>query len=446
MGIIKKLNNLIKYIKNKKDKTTQDEQNATANHFSPQAIYQTYEIDTEETKDLVLDMLKPANTFISDIALNFGQDGCIYSDVQLNKFFKPFSFQTKMKLVDLWRDNQTSTIVFEFVEIDIHIIDLLPKSWQQWCGKNLISLISFWSSLLQKGHKSTCAHFYLQEQFLYVDFKPWMDDYFNQCDNAAAENEENHWLSKMFGKEGKLKGKRYLKNHVIFGAEITGEIPKMCIYLYRMPASLYKNEEVENDLALYKASFIGNWLEWVFAIVTSFLLVSFLVPFGMAYVRLVPFHLDNLFSLPFIFLYNTMIVLFPLVIFRIVLIPMRRLWDSRQGRIEILQAEVARDQVFMPLLREWIIVLQTTENLSIPISLLTRIRTFLVKIGTQKYWLFEKISLIEKRRRMYASIILFSYIGVCLIEIFFLTGLLPTPQFLVTRINRLLEWLLLSRQ
>lgn len=445
MSIFKKIHNILNYITGKKNPTATSGPDESHEHFTPQSVYQTYDLDANEVRCLILDMLKPAKTFIKDISLQFSEDEQIHAQIQLQSFLTPFSFNTKMLLVDLWRDNRTSTAVFEFLEINIHLISLLPENIRQWCGKKLISTISYWSSFLQKDHDKRHAHFYLQEQLLYVDFQPWFNNYFASCDQADEDMECSHWFAGIFGKEGRLKGKRYLKNHIIFGAEITGSIPKMRVYLYRMPASLYKSAEIEKDLATYKTSFFGNWLEWVFAVATSFLLVSFLIPFGMAYMKLAPFEFDNLFSLPFIFLYNTVIVLFPFLIFRIILIPMRRLWDSRQGRIEILQAEVARDQVFMPLLREWIIVLQTTENLVIPSSLLTRIRDFLIKIGTQKYWLFEKISLIEKRRRTYASLILLSYLGVCLLELLFLTGLLPTPQFLVNRINNLLELILLNR-
>ena len=175
-----------------------------------------------------------------------------------------------------------------------------------------------------------------------------------------------------------------------------------------------------------------------------FLLVGFLVPFAMAYVKLVPFTFDNIFSLSSVIIYNTFIVLIPIFTFRIVLIPMRRLWESRHQRIEILQAEVARDQIFLPLLREWIVELQNQENAVISFDLTKKIRSFMLKIGKQKFFLVNKIHLINKRRKFYLSVLFISYLGVCLIEILFLTSLLPTPQFLANKINKILSFILLD--
>ena len=438
MNAFRKLHNIFNFISKKtpdKNKTA-----AIPNSFSPQSIYQSYDFDTGELRELIMDFLKPAKSLVEDISINFSDEQLFYSEVNLKSFLKPFSFRAKVKLVDLWQDQLTSTGIFELIQTDIHLISLLPRFIQNWCGKKLISLISFWGTFVQEDSKCQRAHFYLQEQFLYIDFQPWLNAYYQSSDEDAG----NHWITKFFNKHARSKGKRYLQNHIIFGAEILGEPATLRIYLYRMPASFYKIAEIEKEGASYKSSFAGNWLEWLFAISTSFLLVSFLVPFGMAYMKLAPVEFDNLLSLPFIFLYNTFIVLIPLFIFRIVLIPMRRVWETRHGRIEILQAEVSRDQVFMPLLREWIIVLQKTDKLQIPYDMLQKIREFLLKIGTQKYWLVNKISLIEKRRRMYVNIIIFSYLGVCLIELLFLTGILPTPQFIANNINHLLEIILLK--
>ncbi|MDR2006926.1 MAG: hypothetical protein LBP78_06775, partial [Acidaminococcales bacterium] len=379
------------------------------------------------------------------VSLDFCPDGqCIYAKVELGSFFRPFSFHTKTRLVDIWQDIWTSTAIFEFVEINVHIISLLPKAIRYWCGQKLISIISFWGSFFQKV-KYSQAHFYLQEQLLYIDFRPWILQYMGGHDPAMEEPDGNHWLSALFGANKAAQGKKYMHSHIVFGAEIIDNPPLMRLYLYHIPAARYKDADLDPENPGYKTSLSGNWLEWFFAIVTSFLLVSFLVPFGMAYVKLAPFESADLFSLPFIFIYNTLIVLIPFIIFRIVLMPMRRVWASRHGRIEILQAEVARDQVFMPLLREWIVLLQTLEGIPFPHSLLKKIRSFLIKIGVQKYWLVDKISLIEKRRRIYAKIIALSYVGVCLIEALFLTGALPTPQFLANSVNSLLEVIFLQR-
>lgn len=437
MKAFRKLHNLFNFIRKKPLAISKPE---NISGFSPQSIYQSYDFDANDLRELILDFIKPAKSLVEDISINFSDGQLFYSEVRLKSFLKPFSFRTKLKLIDLWQDHLTSTGVFELIQTDIHLISLLPRFIQNWCGQKLISIISFWGTFVQDDGNAKRAHFYLQEQFLYVDFQPWLSSYYQ----SRGTETEKHWISKFFSKQNRSKGKRYLQNHIIFGAEIVDAQAKLRIYLYRVPASFYKLSEIEKEGANYKTSLLGNWLEWLFAILTSFLLVSFLVPFGMAYMKLAPVEFDNLLSLPFIFLYNTFIVLIPLIIFRIVLIPMRRLWETRHGRIEILQAEVSRDQVFMPLLREWIVMLQKTDDLQIPYDMLCNIRAFLLKIGTQKYWLVNKISLIEKRRRMYVNIIIFSYLGVCLIELLFLTGALPTPQFIVNNINHLLELILLK--
>jgi hypothetical protein len=413
-------------------------------HFSPKALYQTYDLAAHDLTLMLMDILKPAQAFVRDVSLDFSPgEQCIYAKVELGSFFRPFSFHAKTRLIDIWQDAWTSTAIFEFMEINIHIISLLPKAIGHWCGHKLISLISFWGSFFQKG-KNSQAHFYLQEQLLYIDFRPWMLQYIDS--RASSESPAaGHWLSNLFGAGKSSQGEKYMRNHIVFGAEIVGSPPLMRLYLYHIPAARYQSAGLDPENPGYKTSLSGNWLEWFFAIATSFLLVSFLVPFGMAYVKLAPFESADLFSLPFIFIYNTFIVLIPFVMFRIVLIPMRKVWASRHGRIEILQAEVARDQVFMPLLREWIVLLQTFEGIPFPHRLLKKVRSFLIKIGVQKYWLVDKISLIEKRRRIYAKIIALSYVGVCLLEALFLTGALPTPQFLASSVNKLLEFVFLKK-
>ncbi|MDR3348394.1 MAG: hypothetical protein LBO03_02105 [Acidaminococcales bacterium] len=413
-------------------------------NFSPKALYQTYDLTALDMTLVLMDILKPAQAFVRNVSLDFCPDEqCIYAKVELGSFFRPFSFHAKVRLVDIWQDIWTSTAVFELTEINVHIISLLPKAIRYWCGQKLISIISFWGSFFQKG-KYLKAHFYLQEQLLYIDFRPWI----LQCIDGrdfAKKPEAPHRLSSLFGTGKSAQREKYMRSHIIFGAEIIDKPPLMRLYLYHIPSARYKDADFDPESSSYKTGLSSNWLEWVFAIATSFLLVSFLVPFGMAYVKLAPFESADLFSLPFIFIYNTLIVLIPFVIFRIVLMPMRRVWASRHGRIEILQAEVARDQVFMPLLREWIVLLQTLEGIPFPHSLLKKIRSFLIKIGVQKYWLVDKISLIEKRRRIYAKIIALSYVGVCLIEALFLTGAMPTPQFLANSANKLLELIFLQR-
>ncbi len=413
----------------------------------PTTLYRFHDFTAGEINELFLDMLTPVASFIDDISIELlNYDQLLLAEVKLKSFLRPFSFTAKTCLIDVWHDNWTSSAVFEFVDIKIHSLSVLPQWLQKWCGKKIIGLISFGGSIFQKNDDQQKASFYLQEQLLYINFKPWLQNHFNNNNNS--EQSISPWLIQLFSsaENQPIKGQRYIKNHIIFGAEIKGDIPLLRLYIYRMPASLYKSNHTElKDLSSPKLSLLGNWLEWLFAITTSFLLVSFLVPFGMAYVRLEPIRLDDIFAIPFIFLYNSFIVLIPFLIFRIVLMPMRRLWDSRQGHIEILKAEVARDQVFLPLLREWIIALQTKEISHIPLSLLNKIRSLLVKIGNQKYLLFEKISIIEQRRRRYASIIIISYLGVCLLEILFLTGVLPTPYFFVNQINKLLSVLLLDK-
>lgn len=419
--------------------------NAKMSDFAVQPIYQHFDLNSEDITNLFKDIIKPSETFIDDISITLsGEDQLIYSNVRLKSVLKLLSFSTENKLIDVWHDAYTSTAVFEMVHVNVHLISLLPKFLQNWCGQKLISFISFIASFIQKNDNLKKAHFYLQDNFLYIDFHPWLNSYlYPEETNDKATSA--HWLTNLFFHNTASRGRRYIKNHLIFGSQILKDPSVLRLYLYKMPSKVY--ESVDVDTAETEKSFFrfGNILEWLFAITTSFLLVSFLVPFGMAYVRLEPIKFDNIFSIPSILLYNTFIVLIPLFLFRIVMMPMYRLWQSRHGRIEILQAEVSRDQVFLPLLREWIVVLQSNEVSHIPSTILNEIRSLLVKIGKQKYLLVDKITLIEKRRRMYISIITTSYLGVCLLEILFLTGTLPPPQFFATQINNILGWLFLDK-
>ncbi len=414
---------------------------------APQTLYRFQDFTSQEINQLFVDMLRPAEAFVKNIDIQLLPDEqLMYARIELESFLSPLSFVSKTRLVDVWHDNWTSTAVLELTDINIHIISLLPKALQRWCGENIIRLIGFFSSLFQYGEKQK-ARFYLQDKMIYIDFRPWLQNYFKKTDNSFEPSSK--WLAHMFPScdNSRAKGWRYIQNHIIFGAEISGYTTAFLrLYIYRMPASVYKNTDLElqRASAYGKRSLLSSWLEWSFAVSTSFLLVGFLVPFGMAYVNLQPINFDNLFSIPFILLYNTFIVFIPLIMFRIVLMPMRRVWASRQGDIDILKAEVARDQVFLPLLREWIIALQTRELTNIPVALLDKIRSLLVKIGMQKYLLVDKISLIQRQRRIYARIIIISYLGVCLLEMLYLTKLLPTPNFFINKINQLLTWVLLN--
>lgn len=419
--------------------------NTKISDFSVQPIYQHFDLNSEDITSLFKDIIKPSETFIDDISVTLSsEDQFIYSNVRLKSVLKLLSFSTKSKLIDVWHDAWTSTAVFETVHVNVHLISLLPNFLQNWCGRKLISLISFIASFLQKDDNHEKAHFYLQDNFLYIDFHPWLNNYLE-----PEETEENkttaHWLTNLFFHNTSNRGKRYIKNHLIFGSQILEDSPILRLYLYKMPSKAYENVNFGTENAEQNFSRFSNLLEWLFAITTSFLLVSFLVPFGLAYVKLEPIKFDNIFSLPSILLYNTFIVLIPLFLFRIVMMPMYRLWQSRHGRIEILQAEVSRDQVFLPLLREWIIVLQSNDVSNIPTKILSEVRSLLIKIGQQKYLLVNKITLIEKRRRMYISIITTSYLGVCLLEVLFLTGTLPPPQFFANQINNILGWLFLDK-
>ncbi len=421
------------------------EQEPSKEKCGAQPLYRYHDFTAVEVNELFADMLRPAQSFVGGVSVRLlPNEQLLSTRIQLKSFLRPLSFACKARLVDIWHDNWTSTAVFEQTDMQIHLISLLPKTLQQWCGEKIIDLISFLGSMFQSEEKQK-ARFYLQGQMIYIDFRPWLQNY---LEKNSPDPDDSAWLNQLFGNDRqRTKGRRYIKNHIVFGSEILGDLPFLRLYIYRMPAAVYKNTELEIQQASAAGKFalLGNWLEWMFAVLTSFLLVSFLVPFGMAYMNLQPINFDNLFSLPFIFLYNTFLVLIPLIIFRIVLMPMRRVWASRHGDIEILQAEVARDQVFLPLLREWIIALQTREIGSIPAALLDKIRSLLVKIGIQKYLLVDKIGLIERRRRMYARIIIVSYLGVCLLEALFLTKMLPTPYFFVNKINHLLSWMLLSK-
>ncbi len=447
MGIIKKLNNLLNLFRKKK--ASLDNHPTNNANFSSQPIYQAYDFSANEVRSLVLDMLKPVRKLIKDIDIDFySSEQLIYAKVGLKSFLQPFSFEATMKIADIWQDAWTSTAVLKLKDIKVSLVSYFPKSFENWCGKKVISIIGFLGSILQKKHIAKNAHFYLQDQLLYIDFKPWLQHYLdfceNDCNNELKQIDQTHWLSSLFSKEGRYKGKRYLKNHIIFGGEISEDKPCLRIYMYRIPASLYKNDEVQKVIATNKSSLIGNWFEWSFAILTSFLLVSFLVPFGMEYVKLQPLYANNVFSLSSIIIYNTFLVLIPLFMFRVVLMPMRRIWQTRHGNIEILQAEVSRDQFFLPLLRKWIILLQTNENTALPTKLLLEIRSFLVAIGKQKYLLVDKIALIEKRRQIYFNFIIVGYLGVCILELLLLTQVLPTPKFLVSKINIILENILLK--
>lgn len=432
MNIFNKINTFL----NKNSKTTNQ---------SVQPIYQHFDLNSEDITNLFKDIIQPSETFIGDISITISnKDQFIHSNVSIKSIFKLLSFSTKSKLIDVWHDTWTSTAVFEIKHINIHLISLLPNFLQNWCGQKLIAFISFIASIVQKNNNRKKAHFYLQDNFLYIDFHPWLNGYLDP--EEISENEaKSHWLTNLFFPNSVNRGKRYIKNHVIFGSQILKSASILRLYLYKMPGNVYENINFDTEETEHNFFRFGNFLEWLFAIATSFLLVSFLVPFGMAYVKLEPIKLDNLFSIPSILLYNTFIVLIPLFLFRIVMMPMYRLWQSRHGRIEILQAEVSRDQVFLPLLREWIIVLQKNKVSHIPPTILNEIRSLLVEIGKQKYLLVNKIMLIDQRRRMYMSIITISYLGVCLLEILFITGTLPPPQFFVDHINQILGWLFLDK-
>lgn len=419
-----------------------DEENLKSD-FAAQPIYQHFDLNSEDISNLFKDIVK-SESFLGNISITLSeQDQLIHSHISLKSVFKLLSFSTQSRLVDVWHDAWTSTAVFEMVHIKVHLISLLPNFLQHWCGQKLISIISFLGSLLQKNTNNEKAHFYIQENFLYIDFNPWLNSYLYP-DKSTSDLSQN-WLTNLFSQNLTRRGKRYIKNHIIFGSEIVKGSALLRLYLYKMPIKFYQTSDFETKDTKQNFSRFGNILEWLFAITTSFLLVSFLVPFGMAYVKLEPIKFDDIFSIPSILLYNTFIVLIPMFLFRIVMMPMYKLWQSRHGRIEILQAEVSRDQVFLPLLREWIIVLQNNEIGQIPFTILKEIRSLLIKIGQQKYLLMHKITLIEKRRRMYLTVITTSYLGVCLLELLFLTGVLPPPQFFVNYINHLLGLILLNK-
>ena len=263
MNLIKNITNLFKH-KNKNKISPSD--TPVHKKFETQAIYQVYDFTNEDINELVIDMIKPAQTFIENISLQLSaEDQTIYCKIDLKSFFKPLSFNAKLKFIDIWQDSLTSSIVFDIIEIDVHLISLLPKKLHHWCGKKLISLISVLASILQPKESNKSVRFYLQENSVYVDFHPWLQSYFDGTN-------QDHWLNNFFAiakDDYALKGKRYLKNHIIFSAEIHGTPAMFKTYLYRMPASFYNENfiDCEED---FNISFFGNWLEWSFAVVTSF--------------------------------------------------------------------------------------------------------------------------------------------------------------------------------
>lgn len=401
--------------------------------------YQAREVDPGQLQALVDEIIVPLRPFISNVRIQAGALQQIQFEVQLRNGLRWFNFDMKCRLSDVWHDPWTSTAELEIV--DVHsprLADYFSAYLQGVIGRWLIRLFDFIGPLFPRDQKHG-AEIRLQAKTLHVNFRPWVKEYFQSTPQGASP-----WLEFFFGGTGQPnRGRRIFAHSIIFGAETSAQ-GHVNLYMYRLPGRVHvTTAAVERNDS--ESLYWGGVLEWTLSLSTSLILVSLLVPFALAYLHLEPVHFNDLFSLPKLFAYNIAIVLVPFWILRMTMMPVRNMWSKRQGQVDVLRAEVKRDRIFLPLLKDWVLEMRRMEMPGSTKALQDKMREWILLIGDQRRLLHEKLRDIERQQRISFGVLILGYVAVTALEYALWQGYISGPEVYAERIHSLLASVLLGR-
>lgn len=428
---------LIRHLFGKKQQTLVDLAGRTTETMRNQAWYIPREIPASQLQELIDELIAPLKSIIAEVQIRFVTDQIFCFDVVLRSGLSWFDFMLKCRLVDVWHDRWTSTVDMEILSVDSsRFTNIMPDAMQRFTGKWFIRLLDFSGPLLRRD-KKVGAVIRVQANTLHVNIRPWVEAYFRS--SASSE-----WLERFFGSSGQgSRGQRIADRTVIFGAQVKGN-GQVSLLMYRLSARV-KNLPPEMRQETAGVLSLGGIFEWVISLATSLILVSLLVPFALAYLHLEPVHFNDLFSLPKILAYNIAIVLVPFWILRMTMMPVRQMWSRRQGQVEVLRAEVERDRIFLPLLRNWVLQIRRMETSGNDIALQSNVQEWILRIGEQRRLLQQKLREIEKRRRLSLGVLVAGYVAVGILEYALWQGYLAAPGVYAEKIHILLADFLLGK-
>jgi hypothetical protein len=428
---------LIRHLLGKRQQESENLAGRTPETVRNQAWYIPREISAPQLQALIDELIDPLRSLIAEVRIRLVTDQIFCFDVLLRSGLSWFDFSLKCRLGDVWHDRWTSTVDMEILSVaSSRFSNILPDSMQRFAGKWFIRLLDFSGPLLRRDKRSG-AVIRVQANTLHVNIRPWVEAYFR----SAASSD---WLERFFGSSGQTnRGQRIADRTVIFGAHVT-ETGQVSLLIYRLSARV-KKLPPETRREVSGAILLGGIFEWIVSLATSLILVSLLVPFALAYLHLEPVHFNDLFSLPKILTYNIAIVLVPFWILRMTMMPVRHMWSRRQGQVEVLRAEVERDRIFLPLLRNWVLQIRRMEMSGHDVSLQSRVQEWILRIGEQRRLLQQKLREIEKQRRLSMGVLITGYVAVSILEYALWQGYLAAPGVYAEKIHSLLAGFLLGK-